>query len=43
VTAAAAQMAGCDYIVTRDPKGFRASPIPVVTPEAVIPLLAPLV
>jgi predicted nucleic acid-binding protein len=40
VTASAAHLAGCDYIVTRDPKGFRDSPIPVATPEAVIPLLA---
>jgi predicted nucleic acid-binding protein len=39
VTASAATLAGCDYIVTRDPKGFRDSPIPVVTPEAVVPLL----
>jgi len=27
VTAAAALMAGCDYIVTRDPRGFRGSPV----------------
>lgn len=27
VTAAAALLAGCDYIVTRDPKGFRESPV----------------
>src|SRR5260370_30805803 len=39
VTAAAAQLAGCDFIVTRDPKGFRGSPIRSLTPEALIPLL----
>jgi len=27
VTAAAARLAGCDCIVTRDPKGFRGSPV----------------
>lgn len=40
VTAAAALQAGCDYIVTRDPKGFRGSPVRALTPEAVQPLLA---
>ncbi len=39
VTAAAARWAGCEYIVTRDPKGFRGSPVRSLTPEAVIPLL----
>jgi predicted nucleic acid-binding protein len=39
VTAAAARLAGCDYIVTRDPKGFRDSPVRAITPEAVAPLL----
>jgi predicted nucleic acid-binding protein len=39
VTAAAARLAGCECIVTRDPKGFRGSPVPSLTPEAVIPLL----
>jgi predicted nucleic acid-binding protein len=39
VTAAAAQLAGCDFIVTRDPKGFRGSPIRPLTPEAFLPLL----
>lgn len=38
VTAAAARSAGCEWIVTRDPKGFRGSPVPSLTPEAVIPL-----
>ena len=39
VTAAAARMAGCECIVTRDPKGFRESPVRALTPEAVAPLL----
>jgi predicted nucleic acid-binding protein len=39
VTAAAAKLAGCDFIVTRDPKGFRGSPVRTLTPEAVAPLL----
>jgi predicted nucleic acid-binding protein len=39
VSAAAARLAGCACIVTRDPKGFRGSPVRSLTPEAVIPLL----
>ena len=39
VTAAAARLAGCECIVTRDPKGFRGSPLRSLTPEAVSPLL----
>ena len=39
VTAAAARHAGCDYIATRDPKGFRGSPVRALTPEALKPLL----
>ncbi len=39
VTAAAARLAGCECIVTRDPKGFRRSPVRALPPEAVIPLL----
>jgi predicted nucleic acid-binding protein len=39
VTAAAALLAGCDYIVTRDPKGFRGSPVRTLTPEALMPIL----
>ncbi len=39
VTAAAARLAGCECIVTRDPKGFRGSPVRALPPEAVIPLL----
>jgi predicted nucleic acid-binding protein len=40
VTAAAARLAGCECIVTRDPKGFRGSPVRSLTPEAVMPLLS---
>lgn len=40
VTAAAARAAGCEVIVTRDPKGFRGSPVPAMTPESLLPLLA---
>jgi len=39
VTAGAARLAGCDSIVTRDPKGFRGSPVRSLTPEMAIPLL----
>jgi hypothetical protein len=39
VTAAAAELAGCDLIVTRDPKGFRGSPVRALAPEAAAPLL----
>ena len=39
VTAAAARLAGCECIVTRDPKGFRGSQIRALTPEGVTPLL----
>jgi predicted nucleic acid-binding protein len=39
VSAAAAQLAGCEYIVTRDPAGFRASPVRCLPPEAAAPLL----
>jgi predicted nucleic acid-binding protein len=39
VTAAAARMTSCDYIMTRDPRGFRGSPVRPLTPEAAIPLL----
>jgi predicted nucleic acid-binding protein len=40
VTAAAARFAGCEAIVTRDPKGFRTAALPVLTPEAAALLLA---
>ena len=39
VTAAAARSVGCDYVVTRDPKGFRGSSVHPLLPEAVSPLL----
>ena len=39
VTAAAARSGRCDYIVTRDPKGFRGSPVRSITPEALTPIL----
>ena len=39
VSASAAQLAGCDYIVTRDPKGFRGSPVRALSPEAFLPLV----
>jgi len=38
VTAAAARQGNCDYIVTRDPKGFRGSLVRPLTPEMVTPL-----
>ena len=34
VTAAVARQAGCDFILTRDPKGFRGSPVRAVLLEA---------
>ena len=39
VTAAAAHAARCDFVVTRDLKGFQGSPVPAVTPAALIPLI----
>jgi predicted nucleic acid-binding protein len=39
VTASAARAAGCDFIVTRDPKGFREAPLRCFMPEAAVPLL----
>jgi len=39
VSAATARVAACYCIVTRDPKGFRGSPVRVLTPEAASPLL----
>jgi predicted nucleic acid-binding protein len=39
VSAAAARLDGCDYIVTRDPRGFRGSHVRALPPEATIPLL----
>ena len=39
VCAAAAEAAGCDLIVTRDPRGFRGSPVPVVDTATALSLL----
>ena len=39
VTAAAALQAGCDYIITRDPKGFAGSPVRFLAPEQFVPIL----
>src|ERR1700722_4224165 len=39
VTAAAAHRSGCAFIVTRDPRGFRASPVEAVTPAAAVAIL----
>ena len=39
VCAAAAEAAGCDLIVTRDPGGFRGSPVPVVDATTALSLL----
>ncbi len=39
ITTAAARFSKCDAIVTRDPKGFRAAELPVLTPEAAALLL----
>jgi len=40
VCAAAAEAAGCDLIVTRDPAGFPASPVQTVDPATALALLA---
>ena len=39
VTAAAALTSGCEFVVTRDPKGFRGSPVRALAPEAALPIL----
>jgi predicted nucleic acid-binding protein len=39
VTTAAARASGCHLIVTRDPKGFRRSPIPALNPALTLALL----
>jgi predicted nucleic acid-binding protein len=39
VTTAAALASECDFIVTRDPKGFRGSPVRALGPEAVLAIL----
>lgn len=39
VTAAAAEAASVDYLVTRDPRGFRNSPVAVLSPEEFLAIL----
>ena len=39
VTASAAFATGCDWIATRDPRGFRGSTVRAITPQMLIPLL----
>ncbi len=39
VTVAAALASGCEFIVTRDPKGFRGSPVRAMGAEAVMAIL----
>jgi predicted nucleic acid-binding protein len=39
VCAAAAEAAGCDFIVTRDPDGFKSSPLPTLNPVTALTLL----
>jgi len=41
VTAAAAQSAKCDALVTRNPADFKGSPVRVLTPAEVLPWLNP--
>lgn len=36
VCAAAAEAAGCEAIVSRDPRGFPSSPVPVIEPETAL-------
>ena len=40
VSAAAGAAAGCECVVTRDPKGFRGTPLPVLTPAGALHLIA---
>ncbi len=40
VSAAAAQLAGCDLIITRDPRRFPSTPLRALAPEAAAPLFA---
>lgn len=40
VCAACAAAAGCDAIVTRDPSGFRNSPVPAIDPPTALALLS---
>ena len=40
VCAASAEAAGCDALVTRDPRGFKGGSVPVLTPTAAFALLS---
>jgi predicted nucleic acid-binding protein len=40
VSIAAAEAAGCDTVVTRDARGFAASPVPAIEPSLALALLA---
>jgi predicted nucleic acid-binding protein len=40
VTAAVARATQCDFIISRDVKGFHGSPVRCLTPEALLPLLS---
>lgn len=40
VCAAAAELSGCDALVTRDPKGYRDAPLPVIDPAAALSWIA---
>ncbi len=42
VAAAAAEASHCDALITRDPKGFPQSPVPVLAPEAAAAALSGL-
>jgi predicted nucleic acid-binding protein len=42
VCAAAAKKARCDFLVTRDPKGFRGSPIRVLDPVSALAVVRAL-
>lgn len=40
VTAVAAEFSSCELIVTRDPQGFRGSPVRHIPPEALLAILS---
>lgn len=40
VVACSARDAGCDYIVTRNKPDFSKSPVPAITPEELLGILA---
>lgn len=39
ITSSAAEAASADFVVTRDPKGFRNSPVSVLSPEEFLAIL----